>query len=159
MNKVSYDFLWQTLQEESKNKTLNQLPQDFYSEAEQLLKEEKDADKRENINNNITNMISKIKEIRINKLLLYIAYGKQIQMPIPIEEQEAYERITAYIYEYRNRNKGENEPKALSVVHNVPEIYLPSGNKIGPLSEGQKIKINEKNDAAFLINSLICEYE
>jgi hypothetical protein len=155
MGKIDYDFLWHTLQTESKNRILNPLPVDFYKEAEALA-----ATTTENINNNVANnittIISKIKEIRTHKLLLYIAYKKQIQQPIPIEEQEIYEKIILYISERQPIKK--QDGSTLNTIQTVPEIYLPSGGKIGPLSKGEKITIKEKNDAEFLINSLICEY-
>ncbi len=152
--KIDYDFLWHVLQSESKNRILNPLPINFYKEAESLKTET--SNNPENTNSNITTMINKIKEIRTHKLLLYIAYKKQIQQPIPIEEQETYEKIVSYIYEHQKLQQ--SDKSQLNAIQAIPEIYLPSGNKIGPLSKGEKITIKEKNDAEFLINSLICEY-
>lgn len=45
----------------------------------------------------------------------------------------------------------------LKSLHEMPQIMLPSGAKLGPINKEQIIKIENEEDAEFLIKNSICE--
>ncbi len=155
---MTYDIIWQTYQKEKQTNRLFPLQTDFYSEAKRLITAKNTNPDIENTKRtNITHIISKIKEKRTQKILLYIAYNKQIETPIPLEETNLYNKLIQILTESQNITINEMQIQKLNVLQTIPEIFLPSGNKTGPLNKSDKIQIENKSDKEFLITSMLCE--
>ncbi len=158
---LTYEDIWNLLQKEYRSNVLFQLQKDFYEEAERLAAEleREEVEKTVNTKTNVNRLINKIRERRIQKILLYIAYNKQIQQPLPICETNIYNKITQIIDAAKTPANTESIKEfVLNTLQDIPEIYLPSGERIGPLSKESKIKTKDKNDAEFLVNSMLCVY-
>lgn len=157
-DELTYDIVWQVYQKEKQTNKLFPLQKDFYSEVEKLAVNKSMNNNGNNIPLvNIHHLIKKIKEKRKQKILLYVAYDKQIDHPIPTEEYNLYNKITKIFTETGTIKPDEHLNQKLNILQDIPEIFLPSGNKIGPLKKSEKIQINNKADEEFLITNMLCE--
>ncbi len=158
-DKLTFDIIWQIYQKEKQTNRLFPLQKDFYSKANKLVSNKPQNPSMESVTSvNINNIITKIKEKRQQKILLYIAYDKQIEHPIPTEEFNFYNKIIEMITKTQLPTNS-NQTQNLNMLQDIPEIFLPSGNKIGPLKKSEKIQIDNKTDSKFLINNLLCEVD
>lgn len=120
----------------------------FYKEAEELIRNsENNVEKT-----NITNTFDFLKEKRIQKILMYIAYDKQIGNEVADEENEIYSKIRAVL----KKGKIQNSTK-IKINMDVPEIITNTGTKLGPYNKNEIIDINSNDDVMFIIENNIGE--
>lgn len=83
-----------------------------------------------------------------------------MQHPIPTPELNLYNKITTTVREAGKTQERptDEKPTTLSALQNIPEIFLPSGNKIGPLTKQERIRVTDRKDATFLVDNMLCEY-
>ena len=90
---------------------------------------------------------------------MYIAYNKQLPQPISIIEVEFYNKVLKIV----KFESLELSPQIKSTTHilksikEIPEILLPSGNKVGPLGKDQIIEVENEQDMSYLIENTICK--
>ncbi|MEM0200807.1 MAG: hypothetical protein QXD23_00160 [Candidatus Micrarchaeaceae archaeon] len=158
--KEELEDLFNKIELEKKTRELLPLPVDFYKKkqinnlTEKII--ENENLKEENLDKNIEKLINNIKKIRIQKILLYIAYEKRIPMPIPKEEENLYICIKDIISSPSSNIKNNK----IKIINNTPELITPEGNKIGPFRKGQYINIQEienQNEIDFILNNKIGE--
>ena len=163
---ISYEFLWEILQKERSSNSLQLVPKNFYSEVFDFIKAAKEKNqKSEETDIQITNverLIFEIFEKRKQKIVLYVAYKKPIPSPVVDVELDLYNKLMDI---YTNTKIiGQKEAKTQQnmlrvIIEKLPEVFLPSGLKIGPLEKGQVIEVADKADSAFLIDNSLCVYE
>lgn len=159
---MSYETIWQVYHKEKQTNELQLLPDFFYSTT-QINSIKTDLKDEENQNNydvkeNIERLITKIFEKRKQKLLIYSAYNKSLPQPIPNIELDFYDKLQKLKNTYILNIKETQLNTSLKSLDYLPEIILPSGEKIGPLKKEQiiEIKSKESEDINFLINNSIC---
>ncbi len=160
-SEISYETIWQIYHKEQQTNELQLLSDSFYTEAQSSLKTElKNLENKEEINikENIQSLIAKIFEKRKQKLLIYSAYNKLPPNPIPDIELIFYNKIQEIKSTYKLNINNLQSNIQLKILEDLPEIILPSGEKIGPLKKDQiiEIKSKESEDINFLINNSIC---
>ncbi len=101
-------------------------------------------------------MLYNIYKKRKQKILIYLAYNKQVPQPMPVIEQNYYEKLLVIINSEK-LNLEETDNKNLLALQSIPKIILPSGNEIGPLEKDQFIFAENEEDKKFLINNNICK--
>lgn len=124
------------------------MQKDFYKEAEELIK----TSKNEVEKTNITNTLGFLKEKRVQKILMYLAYDKQIGNEVANEENEIYSKIRAVL----KKGKIQNSTK-IKINMDVPEIITNTGTKLGPYNKNEIIDINSNDDVMFIIENNIGE--
>ena len=162
---LAYELLWQITQKEKQTNELQLLPKTFYTDIDDFLgtfegKEltEEDA----NTKKNTLRLINELYERRKQKILIYVAYKKQMPQPAAQVELDFYNNIadlaTGNRLQIKMQNDRNQRIRALRSLQAIPEIILPSGKKLGPLEKGQLIDTNEsEEDTKFLINNAICQ--
>lgn len=161
-NTTTYELLWQITQKEKQTNELQLLPKTFYNDINEFVgtfdgKEltEEDASTKKNT----LRLLNELYERRKQKILIYVAYKKQMPQPAAQPEIDFYNNIA----EVANRNKlhAESHSKggtSLKSLQAIPEIILPSGKKVGPFEKGQIIELNgDGEDIKFLISNSICQ--
>ncbi|MDE1810534.1 MAG: hypothetical protein KGH66_00625 [Candidatus Micrarchaeota archaeon] len=157
---ISYDYLWQTLENEKRTNQLTQIPRSFYADTITFINSIDQNTKESNLRNNAVRLITELFEIRKQKILVYIAYNKHVPQQIAANEQEFYARVSEIARGNRielNQPNGPSSKKVKSVI-DIPEILLPSGNKAGPFKRDQVIEMQDENDVKFLVDNSICAY-
>ncbi len=89
-----------------------------------------------------------------------MAYNKPLPSPIPKSEQDFYIKLINVTKENKVDISGrpaESGAIALRAIIEIPEVFLPSGGKIGPVQKGSVLEIENANDAKFLIENTLCE--
>ena len=156
-NKEELENLFNKLAEEKKTRELLSLPYDFYTKIESKLKNlEHNDNNEENLttDKNIKNLLTKIKKIRTQKILIYIAYERKIPMPLPKEEENLY--IT--IKDILNMSSITLKTKKVLIKNDTPELITPEGKKLGPFRKDQYIDIQDvENDLDFILKNKIGE--
>ncbi len=163
---ITYSFLWEVLQKERSSNALQLLPKGFYADVREFLETAKSGpgknEESEIQAGNIERLVSEIFEKRKQKVALYVAYKKPLPNPITDIETDLYNKMMEL---YANTKlTGPIETKAQQnklrvIIEKLPEVFLPSGSKIGPLEKGQLIEVQDKNDSKFLIDNSLCVYE
>ena len=155
---VTYDYLWQAYQKEKQTNQLQLVNKTFYEDVEEYIEKLKKANKQKLYENTVS-LLASFYDKRRQKILMYVAYGKQLPQPISTRETELYNRIMHALNSETNGEKAseQSKPNTLKSKRSIPEIVLPSGNKIGPLSEGEKLSIENSQDMAYLVENSICE--
>ncbi len=165
---ASYDYIWEVLQKERSSNNLQLIPKSFYDDINAFLTEltgqKPKSEETETTIENIKKISAEIAEKRKQKILLYAAYKRPLPIPTVREEQEFYEKITEmykntkfFVADSTTNAKPVNKLKV--VVESLPEVFLPSGAKLGPLAKGQYVEISADVDKDFLIDNAICIYE
>ena len=159
---TTYETLWQITQKEKQTNELQLLPKTFYTDIQEFLAgiDTKEASEEDtNMKKNTLKLINELYERRKQKILIYVAYKKQVPQPAAQAELDFYNGLL----EFANKNKlplegSKGHVHTLKSMQAIPEIMLPSGRKIGPFEKGQVIEIRDSDeDAKFLINSSICQ--
>ncbi|MCL4387969.1 DNA replication complex GINS family protein [Candidatus Marsarchaeota archaeon] len=163
---ITYNFLWEVLQKERSSNALQLLPKNFYSDIGEFIEGTKnEIAKNEEAGIQIANierLVSEIFDKRKQKVALYVAYKKPLPNPITDIETDLYNKMMElYI---NTKIAGPKETKTQQnrlrvIIEKLPEVFLPSGSKIGPLEKGQLIEVQDKNDSKFLIDNSLCVYE
>ncbi|MCL5102026.1 MAG: hypothetical protein M1544_01570 [Candidatus Marsarchaeota archaeon] len=162
---VSYEFLWEILQKERSSNALQFIPKNFYVDVLDFIESAKNKQPGEleaAAVSNMSRLINEIFEKRKQKIVLYVAYKKPLPMPAVEMELSFYNKL---MDTYNNtliagqKQQAAESGKLRVVIEKLPEVFLPSGAKIGPLEKGQIIEIKDKTDTAFLIDNSLCVYE
>jgi DNA replication initiation complex subunit (GINS family) len=158
---TGYELLWQMNQKEKQTNELLLLPRTFYEDTKEFVKslEKPSATEDEtNMRKNALRLLEELKERRRQKIIIYVAYKKSLPQPTITEEEALYGRIVAAINnDTTKQGKQERDEGALKMLQPIPEIILPSGKKVGPFDKGQMVEIENRSDADFLINNMICQ--
>lgn len=162
-NDLTYETLWQITQKEKQTNELQLLPKTFYKDINEFLSgfsEKELTESEETTKKNTIRLLNDLYERRKQKILIYVAYKKQIPQPAIQTELDFYNRVL----EFANGNSVEvltpQKPHAhiLKSLQSIPEIILPSGKKIGPFEKGQVLEIaGDEGDVEFLVNNTICQ--
>lgn len=164
INSQIYETLWQAAQKERQTNELQPLPKNFYEETTEFLKgfEGKELGEDEaTTKRNTLRLLDELYERRKQKILIYVAYKRQLPQPAIQKEVDFYNSLLEQV----ERNKINLSPSAqgpghkhmLKSIQSLPEITLPSGKKLGPLEKGQLIEMQGEEDVKFLITSTICQ--
>lgn len=153
---VTPEILFSTLQREKSTGELIALQQDFYQMAERFIRTLEDKahtnDEKEVVENSKA-MLAALVERRKQKVLLYIAYNKQLPAAIPTEEESLYNEITNVI----NQNMQQPKPAKFRILADIPEVLTKQGKRIGPYKQGEVIELFDSSDAEFVAENKIGE--
>ncbi|MDE1857098.1 MAG: hypothetical protein KGH98_03375 [Candidatus Micrarchaeota archaeon] len=159
---LSYDLVWRIYQAENQNYELQQIPKTFYEDAAELIEslpsDAHDTGKR-GTKENAIKLIEAVHERRSQKILMYVAFGRQLPQNAPQKEAELYDRIATIKKENRlniTKGKSQQDPFTLKSMRDMPEIVLPSGSRLGPLKKEQVVRVASPDDRRFLLESVIC---
>jgi DNA replication initiation complex subunit (GINS family) len=166
---MSYDYLWQIYQKEKQTNQLLLIPRTFYSDSLEFvntLKTTKDVNLL--LVDNTIKVLSDLFEKRKQKIIIYAAYEKQLPQSVANVETDFYNKILLLsksekleISTKPERLEATKQSKAniytLKSIKDIPEIVLPSGNKIGPLTKNQVIDTENEQDKSYLLENTICE--
>ena len=156
-NELSYDMLWQACQAEKRSNELQLLHKGFYEDMTIMINGLQDATADSiSLKENATKLLSGLFERRKQKIMIYVAYGRQLPTPAPQREEKLYEDAVALLNGSTLAVQGKAATGALRAIQPIPEIILPSGRKIGPLEKDQMMEIKDREDRAFLVNNNIC---
>ena len=162
--RVSYDMLWQTYQKEKYSNELQAIPKTFYDEIkkdlESLKSKNPNDEEATTVRNNIIKITNELHERRKQKIIIYVAYNKQLPSPIPKSELDFYIKLINVTKENKADILEKNTPDGgitLRAMVEIPEVFLPSGSKIGPVQKGSVIETEDTGDAKFLIDNTLCE--
>ncbi|MCL5093294.1 MAG: hypothetical protein M1128_02400 [Candidatus Marsarchaeota archaeon] len=157
-------MLWQIYQKEKYSNELQTIPKSFYDEIkkdiELLESKNPNDDEASIIKNNIIKITNELYEKRKQKIIIYAAYNKPLPSPIPKPEQDFYIKLINVTKENKvdiSGRSAESGAIALRAIIEIPEVFLPSGSKIGPVQKGSVLEIENANDAKFLIENTLCE--
>ena len=158
---ITYDYLWETYQKEKQTNQLLPISRTFYADALfyiNNLNGKSEADSATKANS--VNILNSIFDKRRQKILIYIAYGKQLPQPISNMEQELCNKVQDILKV--NKLDGTNikltDKVSLRSLKDMQEVILPSGNKAGPFKKDQVMELgNQESDIAFLLGNGICE--
>jgi DNA replication initiation complex subunit (GINS family) len=158
---IEYEMIWQIYQKEKQSNELQLIPKTLYEDVVILINELK-KQKTEDTDLQVSNaqrLINSIFEKRKQKILLYVAYGKQMPGQSPRQDEELYNEVLAVLKSKQLSTAQVEEQKTLIAIQKIPEIMLPSGNKEGPFEKDQlvNVKSRSKEDINFLINNNICK--
>lgn len=157
---ITYDYLWQAYQKEKQTNQLLLVPKTFYEDSFEFinnLKSTKDHDPA--IVENAARLLNDFFDKRKQKILIYIAYNRQLPQPISNNELEFYNK-TLQIVKSEKLDlivQQKNNIQTLKSIKDIPEIILPSGNKIGPLTKDQIVSTTNEQDRKYLMENTICE--
>jgi len=159
-DRIDYSYLWKLLQEEKQTNVLLPIAKDFYSSATKLMQRSSTGnDQADNEKTNVAKILLELFERRKQKIMLYIAYDRQLPQQVDAQEMEFYNSMIKIVKAERlDLTEDKHAKIVLKVVKDIPEIMLPSGSKIGPLEKGGIIEVESLNeDMNFLLNNTICE--
>ena len=145
--------LFDKVDKEKKTGELLPLPKDFYKRVREKIYVSSRTNNAGFSTTSATKLVESLKARRIQKILTYLAYGKQIPVPVPEEEELLYTQIKKLVeQEQGNKNKIK-----IKIVSEIPEISTPYGKKIGPYKQNEIIETNDKQDIEFILNNNIGE--
>ncbi len=153
---ITTELLFSILQKEKSTGELIPLQHDFYSEARKflaVLEMNVRDDESKNTAENARNVFAMLCERRRQKLLLYIAYGKQLPASLPVVEEGLYNEIINVLNQTAQRPK----PAKLRILADVPEVLTKTGKKIGPYKKGEVVELFDSSDAEFVAENKIGE--
>lgn len=156
---MNYDYLWQLCQKEKQTNQLLLIPKTFYEEMSAFITSLDTANEKSvQIKANATKLLSEFFESRKQKILFYVAHGRTLPQPISTIEAEFYDSVVRVMksskIELESTKSG--SPSLKSLV-DIPEIMLPSGNKLGPLKKDQLLAAQLSDaDLNFLLANAIC---
>ncbi len=153
---ISVETLFGALGEERKTGELLKLDKDFYEIAESYIaKEEASADENTRQEaENLKKLLSALRAVRERKILIYLAYNKQISSPAPSVEISLYTQIKKII---EGRNPESDALARIKVNADIPEIVTPKGSRLGPLKQNQIIEVERGADLDFILQNKIGE--
>ena len=135
------------------------LHKDFYGDVELFIEKLSDPTNPEmaTIKANIIKISNDIFNRRKQKVLLYVAYKRPLPSQSPAIESRIYESISETMNCGLEGKINAVTEQAMEVLDNIPEVMMPNGSKIGPLSKGQRISITNNEEAKFLVEAGICK--
>jgi hypothetical protein len=156
MEEITPELLFEKIQAEKKTGEILPLSKHFFEDAEEYIKniekQQTDPQKTQYINN-FKKLLSMLKERRMQKILIYIAYNKQLPSYSTAEEEEIYERIKKLLTE----NSVKPTLTKVKILSDIPEVITPEGNKIGPFKQNQTIELESENDTDFILKNKLGE--
>jgi hypothetical protein len=156
MEEITSELLFEKVQAEKKTGEILPLSKHFFEDAEEYIKniekQQTDPQKTQYINN-FKKLLSMLKERRMQKILIYIAYNKQLPSYSTIEEEGIYERIKKLLTE----NSVKPTLTKVKILSDIPEVITPEGNKIGPFKQNQTIELESENDTDFILKNKLGE--
>ncbi|MDE1825215.1 MAG: hypothetical protein KGH61_00840 [Candidatus Micrarchaeota archaeon] len=142
------------LQAERKTGEVIPLPSNFYKEAQQQSAHIEVHEAGAQHKANFKKLLETLKERRLQKLLIYLAYNKQLPTLMPEEEWQIYNKIKNII----NSNEDASQKlKKLRIAADLPELMMPNGSKTGPYKQNQTIETGNDYETQFLINNKLAE--
>ncbi|MDE1870681.1 MAG: hypothetical protein KGI06_00375 [Candidatus Micrarchaeota archaeon] len=156
---VTYDYLWQAFQKEKQTNQLLLVPKTFYEDSIKFINDI-NYDSGSTYTKEISiKLLNDFFEKRKQKILIYVAYNKQLPQPISSNETEFYNRLLQTVKSERLdfTIQEKHIVSELKSIKDIPEIILPSGNKIGPLAKDQIVNTENEQDIKYLIENTICE--
>ena len=151
---ITAEFLFSQLKAERSTGELTPLPENFYLQAKEELDKMKSQGKNESDlkqAENAASMFASLKERRKQKLLIYLAYGKQLPQPAPREEALLYAQLSEVLKGERNSTK----VARLKILADVPEVITTEGKKIGPFKKGEVVEATHNGDVEFMLKNSI----
>ncbi len=139
------EIIYAKLAEERKTGELLQLPGDFYKKAEIIATKENEQTKSNN-----DKLLNTLKAKRIQKLLIYIAYDRQLPQNIPEEEKTLYKRIKGVLED----SEGHEVSARIRILADIPEIATSYGGKIGPYKANEEVEVDDE-EAEFILKNNI----
>ena len=157
---ISYNYLWQAYQKEKQTNQLLLIPKTFYQDTiEHIKKAKSEPNPNFTMIDNTTKLLNEFFEKRKQKIMIYIAFNKQLPKPVADSELEFYNRLLqvarSEVLELSVATK--KNTITLKSVKDIPEIILPSGNRLGPLKRDQMVDAISEQDINYLIENAICE--
>lgn len=143
---MDYNDIINIYKKEKNTSRLTKMNDSFYNEAGELVSQTSNQEEK----NNIVNTLSFLKEKRMQKILIYLAYDKAIEEAATHEETELYIKIKNLI----KKNKISQSTK-VKINMDVPQIITSKGNKLGPYSKNEIVEMNEGDDVKFIIENKI----
>lgn len=150
---ISVDSLYTMVQAERKTGEVIPLPKEFYRSAELRLQIIEKSQDMAHVNN-FKKLLASIKERRIQKLLIYLAYNKLLPMQVPEEEEELYRKVKLLL---ESKQDGTARIKRVRVTTEMPELMMPNGAKSGPYKQNQVLEITNDYETEFLLNNKLGE--
>ncbi|MDE1827587.1 MAG: hypothetical protein KGH65_00280 [Candidatus Micrarchaeota archaeon] len=151
---ISVDQLFNMIQAEKKTGEVIPLPRDFYRNAIQKLSKLEQIQEDQQHSGNFKKLLSQVRERRVQKLLIYLAYNKQLPSLVPEEEEELYRGIKALL---DKKEAGVTKVRKIRIIAETPELVMPNGGKSGPYKEHQVIETTDNYEAEFLLNNKLGE--
>lgn len=148
---ISVNGLNNLLKTEQKSGEIAPLPKEFYLKINEKLKTYGTTESDEY--KNLAKLYNSIKDRRTQKILVYLAYNKELPRPLPAEDEDLYIQIKNII----NKSGGESKPSKLKVSKTIPQIVAPSGNKLGPYEQNEIIYVYDRADAKFMVENKLGE--
>lgn len=102
---------------------------------------------------NAQRLIRGLKEKRLQKILIYIAYGKPLPPQVPSEEEDLYKQIQVIL----NKTAPQERNRKIRILANIPEVITTKGNKIGPYKQSEVVEIGNSDDVSFIIDNKLGE--
>lgn len=152
---ISYDYIWRFYQKEKQTNQLLPTGRSFYSEVIGFTNSSGSDQQRLNLERVVNELFEKRKQ----KIVLYVAYGRQ-PPSMSDAETEFYTKLVDIVggHKLDRSNGSDKKSKLMRSLKDIPEIVLPSGGKVGPLKKDDVIEGPEKEaDADYLIKNTICE--
>ncbi len=161
---VTYELLWQVTQKEKHTNELQALPKTFYADIGDFIKSfenRETSEEEQNIKKNTLRLANELFERRKQKIMIYVAYKRQLPQPTVQREADLYNRLLDVANGEKLEPAGRfkaSGTQTLRSLQSIPEIILPSGKRVGPLEKGQIVEVAaEEEDIKFLINNTICQ--
>lgn len=146
--------IFRHLQDEKKTGELLPLNREFYLLAERGISGATGSAEALQEAENTKRLIRTLKEKRLQKLLIYLAYNKPLPSQVPTEEEDLYRQIQLIL---NKTSPQQDKNKKIRVLANIPEVITTKGNKIGPFKQGQVIEASNEDDIEFIINNKLGE--
>lgn len=150
-SKITTETIFARLNEEKKTGELLPLPETLYKEIEEGGKEE--GDNSQKLAENRNRVYGLLRSKRMQKILVYLAYGKRLPHPVPAEEERIYIRLK----EILDEQNGTQKSTKIKVMVSAPEIITAGGRKIGPFEKNTVLDVESQEDLEFLIKNKIGE--
>jgi DNA replication initiation complex subunit (GINS family) len=162
-NEVTYDALWSVMQKEKQTNELQLIPKNFYTDVISLIKslDRKDlTEEEQSTKKNTERLLYELAERRKQKILIYVAFHKQMPQPAIQEEADLYGKMVELARQSTisgSQSSASKQQPSLKSTQSIPEILLPSGRKVGPFEKGDIVEVSSEEDVNFLISNTICE--
>jgi DNA replication initiation complex subunit (GINS family) len=152
---ITSETIFSKLQTEKITGELMPLQKDFYTQVVTFVNElgKENSEEKNRQAENAKKMIAILRERRKQKLLVYLAYDKQLPQPIPNEEEVLYNEITKIL----NKEIPNVKLSRLKITADIPEVITTEGRKIGPYRQGEVIEVSSVGDADFIVKNKIGE--
>ncbi len=151
--RITFEDIFNALDAEKKTGELLPLPKGFYRYAdENISRENAPNSEYEKENENLSRTTRALRARRTQKILIYLAYGKQLPYPMPEEEEELHRRLKIVV----ESATGEKLTR-IKIIARTPELITPNGKRIGPYEENEVIEVSDKHDTEYILNNKIGE--